>query len=261
MTLRDVLTPLGGDQVMVRGEPAPRGRLRQGLPVRDEPAAPAGGAACRAASATACCWPAPWPSPANVLVLDEPDQRPRHGHPRPPGGPAGRLRGHPDPGQPRPRLHRPAGHLDHRPGRPGRAVETPGGWQDFLGQNPGFFGPPPAAPVRAARRPTASPRAEAAPRPSSPTRTSGGWRSSKRWLGDLPAEIAARRTRLADPGPLRPRPGRLRPLTAGRNRRAAEAGRGRTGLAGPGRTPRGAGGRALVQPPLSCGSTSFATRQ
>jgi ATP-binding cassette subfamily F protein uup len=34
----------------------------------------------------------------------------------------------------------------------GRAVETPGGWQDFIGQNPGFFAPiaaPPAAPAKA----------------------------------------------------------------------------------------------------------------
>src|SRR5436189_3499786 len=42
----------------------------------------------------------------------------------------------------------------------GRAVETPGGWQDFLSQNPGFFG-------RAAAPATEKPAAAAiAPRPA-----------------------------------------------------------------------------------------------
>jgi ABC transport system ATP-binding/permease protein len=40
----------------------------------------------------------------------------------------------------------------------GRVVETPGGWSDFVSQNPGFFGEPAAAPVKA----TPAPRARTA---------------------------------------------------------------------------------------------------
>jgi ATP-binding cassette subfamily F protein uup len=43
----------------------------------------------------------------------------------------------------------------------GRAVETPGGWRDFIGQNPGFF-----APVAAASAKPAKPAAPAAANPA-----------------------------------------------------------------------------------------------
>ena len=48
----------------------------------------------------------------------------------------------------------------------GRAVETPGGWQDFIAQNPGFFGRPPIAafaPAKAAAAPPRPPTPQAPP--------------------------------------------------------------------------------------------------
>src|SRR5205085_2870306 len=45
----------------------------------------------------------------------------------------------------------------------GQAVETPGGWQDFVSQNPGFFAPPV---IKTPVRPTAAPPKAAPPRPT-----------------------------------------------------------------------------------------------
>jgi ATP-binding cassette subfamily F protein uup len=81
----------------------------------------------------------------------------------------------------------------------GRAVETPGGWQDFLSQNPGFFGAPPAAPAAPAK---------AAPPAAKPTPAKPGKLSFKeqrrleeldRLVHELPGKIASLETALADP--------------------------------------------------------------
>ena len=163
MTLKDVLTPLGGDQVLVRGHPKHvaayakdflfgDNQLRQ--PVKSL----SGGERNRLLLARALA------TPANVLVLDEPtndldmdtldlleDLLADY---------EGTLilvshdRDFID------RLATSTIGLDGT----GRAVETPGGWQDFLVQNPGFFGGQPAtaaAPKKAAPTPPAAPKVQA----------------------------------------------------------------------------------------------------
>ncbi len=151
------------------------------------------------------------------------DQRPRHGDAGPAGGPAGRLRGHADPGQPRPRLHRPAGHLDHRPGRPRPRGGDAGRLAGLHArQNPGFFAA--AARVDGGDAPAkAAPPAragEAAPRPpSSPTRTSAGCRN---WTPPSPP-CPARSPRWRTRWPIRASAllvGGLRPVLADFGRRA-----------------------------------------
>jgi ATP-binding cassette subfamily F protein uup len=168
-TLTEILAPLGGDQVMVRGRPKHvaayakeflfrDSQLRQ--PVRSL----SGGERNRLLLAAALA------KPANVLVLDEPtndldmdtleileDLLADYD---------GTLilvshdRDFID------RLATSTIGLDGR----GRVVETPGGWRDFLSQNPGFLGGPAPPPRRPVRR---SP-------PSSPTKTSEGWLNWRR---------------------------------------------------------------------------------
>jgi ATP-binding cassette subfamily F protein uup len=79
----------------------------------------------------------------------------------------------------------------------GHTVETPGGWKDFLIQNPGFLDPP-EAPARKSRPPPAA-------RPvSAPAKLS--FKDQRRLaeleasLEALPAEIATLERELADPG-------------------------------------------------------------
>ena len=157
MTLRDVLLPAGGDQVLVRGEPRhvisyakdflfTEAQLRQ--PVKSL----SGGERNRLLLARALA------NPANVMVLDEPtndldmdtldlleDLLADY---------EGTLilvshdRDFID------RLATSTIGLDGA----GRAVETPGGWQDFISQNPGFFARLPVA-AFAARQGAAAPRA------------------------------------------------------------------------------------------------------
>ncbi len=163
MTVRDVLTPSGGDQVMVRGQPKhvnayAKDFLFTDAQLRQPVKSLSGGERNRLLLAQALA------NPANVMVLDEPtndldmdtldlleDLLADYD---------GTLilvshdRDFID------RLASSTIGLDGS----GRVVETPGGWQDFIGQNPGFFGavariePPKAAPApKAAAKPPAAP--------------------------------------------------------------------------------------------------------
>jgi ATP-binding cassette subfamily F protein uup len=76
-------------------------------------------------------------------------------------------------------------------------VETPGGWQDFVAQNPGFFARPPIA-TAAAKAP--QPKAQ-------PSRAAKLSYKDQRRLSELetliaeaPAKTAALEAKLADPG-------------------------------------------------------------
>ncbi len=197
MMLRDVLTPLGGDQVMVRGQPRHvasyakeflfgENQLRQ--PVKSL----SGGERNRLLLARALA------TPANLLVLDEPtndldmdtldlleDLLADY---------EGTLilvshdRDFID------RLATSTIALDGR----GKVVETPGGWQDFLSQNPGFFRPVAApAPVTAAR--PAAPKAEAAKATKLSYKDQRRLQELDTALTALPEAIAELELKLADP--------------------------------------------------------------
>jgi len=200
-TLRDILTPLGGDQVMVRGQPKHvaayakdflfrENQLRQ--PVRSL----SGGERNRLLLAAALA------KPANVMVLDEPtndlDMDTLDLLEELLADYEGTLilvshdRDFID------RLATSTIALDGS----GRAVETPGGWRDFLSQNPGFFRAV-AAPALAKVPP---PRAAAAVEPA-PARAAKLSYKDQRRLAEvealshtLPVRIAELETSLADPG-------------------------------------------------------------
>jgi len=80
----------------------------------------------------------------------------------------------------------------------GRAVETPGGWQDFLHQNPGYFQPL-AQPVATATPKAAAPKAPAA----RPTKLS--YKDQRRLqeleglVAELPERIRKLEADMADP--------------------------------------------------------------
>jgi ATP-binding cassette subfamily F protein uup len=80
----------------------------------------------------------------------------------------------------------------------GRVVETPGGWQDFVSQNPGFFAPPviktPARPQAAA----APPRPAAKPGKLS-YKDQRRLEELEKLTAELPGKIAALEAGLADP--------------------------------------------------------------
>ncbi|MDB5462833.1 MAG: transporter, ATP-binding protein [Phenylobacterium sp.] len=197
MTLRDVLLPAGGDHVLVRGEPRhvasyakdflfTEAQLRQ--PVRSL----SGGERNRLLLAKALA------NPANVLVLDEPtndldmdtldlleDLLADY---------EGTLilvshdRDFID------RLATSTIGLDGH----GRTVETPGGWQDFVGQNPGFFGRPPIAAAAAVK--AASPKAPPARAAKLSYKDQRRLAELETLIAEAPAKTAALEARLADPG-------------------------------------------------------------
>jgi ATP-binding cassette subfamily F protein uup len=199
MTLRDVLTPGGGDQVMVRGQPKhvaayakeflfTDNQLRQ--PVRSL----SGGERNRLLLARALA------TPANLLVLDEPTNdldmdtldlleelladyegtlilvsHDRDFVDRLASSTIA-LNGH------------------------GKVVETPGGWQDFLSQNPGFFK---SVAAGAAEAPPPKPTA---PKVEAPKQASKLSYKDQRRLQELdglihalPGKIAKLEQDLADP--------------------------------------------------------------
>ncbi|HEX4712183.1 ABC-F family ATP-binding cassette domain-containing protein [Phenylobacterium sp.] len=196
MTLREVLLPAGGDHVLVRGEPRhvasyAKDFLFTEAQLRQLVRSLSGGERNRLLLAKALA------NPANVLVLDEPtndldmdtldlleDLLADY---------EGTLllvshdRDFID------RLATSTIGLDGA----GRAVETPGGWQDFVGQNPGFFARPP---LTAAIAKAPSPKAQ-------PVRAAKLTYKDQRRLSELetliaegPGRVAALETRLADPG-------------------------------------------------------------
>ena len=200
MTLRDVLLPLGGDQILVRGEPRhivsyakdflfTEAQLRQ--PVRSL----SGGERNRLLLARALA------NPANVLVLDEPtndldmdtldlleDLLADY---------EGTLilvshdRDFID------RLATSTIGLDGK----GHAIETPGGWQDFISQNPGFFARLPVAAFAAAKMPApAPPKPKAAPAAKLTYKDQRRLEELDALIAGAPAKIAALEKKLADPG-------------------------------------------------------------
>jgi ATP-binding cassette subfamily F protein uup len=195
MTLRDVLLPEGGDHVMVRGLPKhvnayAKDFLFQVSQLRQPVKSLSGGERNRLLLAQALA------RPANVMVLDEPtndldmdtldlleDLLADY---------EGTLilvshdRDFID------RLATSTIGLDGT----GRAVETPGGWQDFLSQNPAFFGPPVVI------EPPKAATARAAP-PKAPAKLS--YKDQRRLaelealVHDMPAKVTALEAAMADP--------------------------------------------------------------
>ena len=214
MTLREVLAPLGGDQILVGDKPwhvaayaksflFTDAQLRQ--PVRSL----SGGERNRLLLARVLA------APTNLLVLDEPtndlDMDTLDLLEEALGDYAGTLLlvSHD-----RDFIDRLASSTIALNGR-GDIVETPGGWRDFEAQNPGFLVPvssrAPAPVRRAAERPAATPIAR-------PTKLS--FRDQRRLeaaealVASLPAEIAALELRLSDSGLYGRDPGAFTRLTA-----------------------------------------------
>jgi ATP-binding cassette subfamily F protein uup len=198
-TLREILTPQGGDQVLVHGQPRhvvsyakdflfTEAQLRQ--PVRTL----SGGERNRLLLAKALA------NPANVMVLDEPTNdldmdtldlledllADYEG--------TLILVSHD-----RDFIDRLATSTIGLNGS-GRAVETPGGWQDFIGQNPGFFGrvaaPPPAPAAKAA----VETRGEPARAGKLSYKDQRRLAELETLIGELPGRMAAFETSLGDPG-------------------------------------------------------------
>ncbi|MFC3070961.1 ABC-F family ATP-binding cassette domain-containing protein [Phenylobacterium soli] len=197
MTLKDVLTPQGGDQVLVRGQPKhvaayAKEFLFTDAQVRQPVKSLSGGERNRLLLARALA------QPSNVMVLDEPtndlDMETLDVLEDLLADYDGTLilvshdRDFID------RLATSTIGLDGT----GRAVETPGGWQDFMRQNPGFFGRPALA---------SPPAKAAAPKPAAPPAAATKLSNKEQrrlaeldgLIHDLPGKIATLEKALADP--------------------------------------------------------------
>ena len=196
MTLWSALAPLGGDQVMVQGQPRHVAAYAKDFLFRDDQlrqpvASLSGGERNRLLLARALA------RPSNVLVLDEPtndlDMETLDLLEEMLADYAGTLilvshdRDFID------RLATSTIALDGR----GHAVETPGGWKDFLTQNPGFLDPPGEAPVRRAKP---APARAAAPAAKLSFKDERRLAELEARLAALPGEIEALERRLADTG-------------------------------------------------------------
>ena len=199
-TLWEALTPGGGDQVMVRGSPRhvagyAKDFLFTDAQLRQPVASLSGGERNRLLLARALA------QPADLLVLDEPtndldaDTLDRLEDVLADFDGVLLLVSHD-----RDFIDRLATSTIALDGK-GRIVETPGGWSDFVAQNPGFLDP---AAGTAARRmaPTAAPAAAPSlPRPAKLT-----YKDQRRLeeieglMERIPKEIAAAEGELADPG-------------------------------------------------------------
>jgi ATP-binding cassette subfamily F protein uup len=198
MTLKDVLTPLGGDQVLVRGHPKhvnayAKDFLFKDSQLRQPVKSLSGGERNRLLLARALA------NPANVMVLDEPtndlDMDTLDLLEDLLADFDGTLilvshdRDFID------RLATSTIGLDGA----GHAVETPGGWQDFVSQNPNFF----RAPVQPqlARVASSAPKAQT-PRPGA---TKLSYKDQRRLaelealVAEMPGKVAILEAALADP--------------------------------------------------------------
>jgi ABC transport system ATP-binding/permease protein len=200
-TLWETLAPFGGDQVMVQGRPRAiaayaRDFLFQDSQLRQPVASLSGGERNRLMLARALA------QPANLLVLDEPtndlDMETLDLLEEQLAGYDGTLilvshdRDFID------RLATSTIALDGR----GRVVETPGGWKDFVSQNPGFLSGAEAGGAKAS-----TDREPARTAASTPGRAAKLTYKDQRRLEELEsltpkltAEIAALEARLHDPG-------------------------------------------------------------